>query len=213
MIAYLSPVSVTTAMEKLGGDNGSICSLGEHLVQAPRESSDDKNSDNDDKHNVEAHEAAEPEGVSFNVGSEIGVEVKEEEEEAAHPSLEEEEEKVKQTAPRVCRPYTLRAVEGLFALLVDLLNPEQHQEPVIKVALTLLTVAMETGADFLHACPEILSIISMDMTKYLVMLLYRDRISLFASTLRVCFLLFESLRAHLKLQIEVGSSGGCNCFY
>ncbi len=47
----------------------------------------------------------------------------------------------------------------------------------------------------------------MDMTKYLMMLLFRERIGLFACTLRVCFLLFESLRVHLKLQLEVSLGG------
>lgn len=104
---------------------------------------------------------------------------------------------------QICRPYNLQAVYNLFALLVDLLNPEQHQDTVIKVALGLLTVAFETGADFLHACPSILRLVATDLTKYLMMLLYRERISLFASTLRLSFLLFESLRVHLKLQLEV----------
>lgn len=74
---------------------------------------------------------------------------------------------------------------------------------MIKVALGLLTVAFETGGDSLHACPSILRIVATDLTKYLMMLLYRDRMSLFASTLRLSFLLFESLRVHLKLQLEV----------
>ncbi|KAH9277801.1 Golgi-specific brefeldin A-resistance guanine nucleotide exchange factor 1 [Echinococcus granulosus] len=103
----------------------------------------------------------------------------------------------------ICRPYNLQAVHNLFALLVNLLNPEEHQEGVIKVSLNLLTVAMETGADFLHACPAILRLVATDMTKYLMMLLYRERIPLFAATLRLAFLLFEALRMHLKLQLEV----------
>ena len=118
----------------------------------------------------------------------------------------------------ICRPYNLQAVHNLFALLVDLLNPETHQESVIKVSMNLLTVALETGGDFLHACPSILQLVATDMTKYIMMLLYRDRISLFATTLRLAFLLFEALRFHLKLQLEVWvhsfySIGGISTFY
>lgn len=107
------------------------------------------------------------------------------------------------SSEHICRPYNLQAVHNLFALLVNLLNPEEHQEGVIKVSLNLLTVAMETGADFLHACPTILRLVATDMTKYLMMLLYRERIPLFVATLRLAFLLFETLRMHLKLQLEV----------
>ncbi len=64
-----------------------------------------------------------------------------------------------------------------------------------------------SAVEFVHARPTILCLISMDMTKYLMILLYRERISLFACTLRVCFLLFESLRVHLKLQLEVSLRG------
>ena len=35
-------------------------------------------------------------------------------------------------------------------------------------------------------------------------LLKSERLSLFAAAIRVCFLLFESMRGHLKLQFEVG---------
>ena len=34
-------------------------------------------------------------------------------------------------------------------------------------------------------------------------LLQRENLSLFASSLRVCFFLFESMRGHLKFQLEV----------
>ncbi|BHF82533.1 G-box binding factor [Sparganum proliferum] len=104
---------------------------------------------------------------------------------------------------RCCRPYTLRAVHDLFAVLTDLLNPEQHPEPIVQVSLSLLTVALETGADFIPRCPSIMQLVATDMTKYLMMLLYRERIQLFAHAVRVCFLLFEALRGHLKLQLEV----------
>uniref|UniRef100_A0A0X3NZN1 SEC7 domain-containing protein n=1 Tax=Schistocephalus solidus TaxID=70667 RepID=A0A0X3NZN1_SCHSO len=105
--------------------------------------------------------------------------------------------------PRCCRPYTLRAVHDLFAVLTDLLNPEQHPEPIVQVSLGLLTVALETGADYIPRCPSLMQLVATDMTKYLMMLLYRERIQLFAHAVRVCFLLFEALRGHLKLQLEV----------
>uniref|UniRef100_A0A5K3FVB2 SEC7 domain-containing protein n=1 Tax=Mesocestoides corti TaxID=53468 RepID=A0A5K3FVB2_MESCO len=171
----------------------SICSLKEHLVD--RQSTSDQ-----EQQQPTVEELHGP--VSFHV--EVGQEAQET---ATVANREEGDEEADPQADisdvHVCRPYNIQAVHNLFALLVGLLNPEQHQESVIKVAMGLLTVALETGADFLHACPSILHLIATDMTKYLMMLLYWERINLFSCTLRVCFLLFESLRVHLKLQLEV----------
>ncbi|KAL5106913.1 hypothetical protein TcWFU_006121 [Taenia crassiceps] len=169
----------------------SICSLGDHLVadqQAPAPTSTAAPS-------AEAQPLPSPSSqppISFNV--EIGQEAEEHLAEVEDADISNE---------HICRPYNLQAVHNLFALLVNLLNPEEHQEGVIKVSLNLLTVALETGADFLHACPTILRLVATDMTKYLMMLLYRERITLFAATLRLAFLLFEALRMHVKLQLEV----------
>lgn len=46
---------------------------------------------------------------------------------------------------------------------------------------------------------------------FLVQLLSVERLNLYAASLRVCFLLFESMREHLKFQLEVSfvSISGC----
>jgi len=46
---------------------------------------------------------------------------------------------------------------------------------------------------------------------FLVQLLSVERLNLYAASLRVCFLLFESMREHLKFQLEVSflSMAGC----
>ncbi|VDN96696.1 unnamed protein product [Rodentolepis nana] len=164
----------------------SICSLGDHLVEDPHQ---DLLATNLSKSSQpQSPLSASPLSFKVEIGEEVG-----ENHTIEESSLSEEQ---------ICRPYNLQAVHNLFALLVDLLNPEQ-QDNVIKVALGLLAVAFETGADFLHACPSILRLVATDLTKYLMMLLFQERISLFASTLRLSFLLFESLRVHLKLQLEV----------
>ena len=41
------------------------------------------------------------------------------------------------------------------------------------------------------------------MVIFLLQLLQSERLSLFAAALRVSFLLFESMRSHLKFQLEV----------
>ena len=41
---------------------------------------------------------------------------------------------------------------------------------------------------------------------FLLQLLQSDRLSLFAAAIRVCFLLFECMRSHLKFQLEVSAT-------
>ena len=43
----------------------------------------------------------------------------------------------------------------------------------------------------------------MSLSVFSQQLLQADRLSLFAASLRVCFMLFESLRTHLKFQLEM----------
>ncbi|TPP61169.1 Golgi-specific brefeldin A-resistance guanine nucleotide exchange factor 1 [Fasciola gigantica] len=101
------------------------------------------------------------------------------------------------------RPYGLPAVHDLLHYLISLLTPERNADGIISVSLGLVTIALETGADAISNCPSLLQLVQGDLTKHLLLLLYSDRVWQFAATLRVCFMLFESMRKHLKLQMEV----------
>ncbi|KAF5395863.1 hypothetical protein PHET_11448 [Paragonimus heterotremus] len=113
------------------------------------------------------------------------------------------EASVSNTVPPQPQPYGLPAVHDLLHYLVSLLTPEHNSDAIITVSLGLVTIALETGADAIAHCPSLLQLIQSDLTKYLLLLLYSDRVWQFAATLRVCFMLFESMRKHLKLQMEV----------
>lgn len=101
------------------------------------------------------------------------------------------------------KPYGLPAVHDLLHYLVSLLTPEHNSDAIISVSLSLVTIALETGADAIANCPSLLQLVQGDLTKHLILLLYSDRVWQFAAVLRVCFMLFESMRKHLKLQMEV----------
>ncbi|KAJ8979326.1 hypothetical protein NQ317_006940 [Molorchus minor] len=83
-------------------------------------------------------------------------------------------------------PYGLACVRELFRFLINLCNPldKQNTDVNIHLGLTLLTVAFEVGADSIGK------------------LLNTERLSVFAANLQVSFLMFESLRSHLKYQLE-----------
>ncbi|XP_075238410.1 sec7 domain-containing protein garz isoform X2 [Lycorma delicatula] len=101
-------------------------------------------------------------------------------------------------------PYGLVSVRELFRLIVMLCNPtnKENTDVVIQLGLTLLTVALQVGADSVGQYASILPIVKDDLCRNLFTLLKSERLSIFTSTLQVAFLLLESLRTHLKFQLE-----------
>ncbi|KAG8181269.1 hypothetical protein JTE90_018788 [Oedothorax gibbosus] len=107
------------------------------------------------------------------------------------------------TGPLV--PYGLPCVRELFRYLVSLVNPHDrhNSETMIQVGLNLLTVALEAGADNLGRFSSFLVLIRDETCRNLFALMSIERLTVFAAALRVCFLLFEALRTHLKFQLEM----------
>uniref|UniRef100_A0A1B6C7R4 SEC7 domain-containing protein n=2 Tax=Clastoptera arizonana TaxID=38151 RepID=A0A1B6C7R4_9HEMI len=101
-------------------------------------------------------------------------------------------------------PYGLLCVRELFRFLVSLCNPlnKENSEMIIHVGLSLLTVALEVGADAIGHYSTLLAIVKDDLCRNLFMLLNSERLSTFSANLQLSFLLFESLRTHLKFQLE-----------
>ncbi|RZC32907.1 Sec7 domain containing protein [Asbolus verrucosus] len=101
-------------------------------------------------------------------------------------------------------PYGLACVRELFRFLISLCNPldKQNTDVMIHLGLTLLTVAFEVGADSIGKYSPLLALVRDDLCRNLFSLLTSERLSVFAADLQVCFLMFESLRMHLKFQLE-----------
>ncbi|KAL1494184.1 hypothetical protein ABEB36_009823 [Hypothenemus hampei] len=104
----------------------------------------------------------------------------------------------------VLLPYGLACVKELFRFLITLCNPndKQNTDVMIHLGLTLLTVAFEVGADSIGKHASLLVLVRDDLCRNLFSLLSSERISIFAADLQVSFLMFESLRTHLKFQME-----------
>ncbi|XP_035897623.1 Golgi-specific brefeldin A-resistance guanine nucleotide exchange factor 1 [Anopheles stephensi] len=108
-------------------------------------------------------------------------------------------------APSVSHvPYGLPCIRELFRFLISLCNPmdKQNGDVMIHMGLTLLTVTFEVGADSIGRYDSLLAIVKDDLCRNLFALLATERISIFAAGLQLSFLLFESLRAQLKFQLE-----------
>ncbi|XP_075278883.1 Golgi-specific brefeldin A-resistance guanine nucleotide exchange factor 1 isoform X2 [Opisthocomus hoazin] len=100
-------------------------------------------------------------------------------------------------------PYGLPCIRELFRFLISLTNPHDrhNSEVMIHMGLQLLTVALESAP--VANCQSLLGLVKEELCRHLFQLLSVERLNLYAASLRVCFLLFESMREHLKFQLEM----------
>ncbi|XP_051506631.1 Golgi-specific brefeldin A-resistance guanine nucleotide exchange factor 1-like isoform X1 [Myxocyprinus asiaticus] len=100
-------------------------------------------------------------------------------------------------------PYGLPCLRELFRFLISLTNPHDHHnsDVMMHMGLQLLNVALEAT----HIAPyhSLLYLVKDELCRHLIQLLNMDRMNLYAASIRVCFLLFESMREHLKFQLEM----------
>ena len=101
-------------------------------------------------------------------------------------------------------PYGIPCIRELFRFLISLCNPldSQNSNNVIHIALNLLTVVFEVASDNLGNFYSLTTLVKDELCRNLFSLLTTERLPIFAANLQVCFLLFESLRFHLKFQLE-----------
>lgn len=128
--------------------------------------------------------------------------------------------------PSTLTPYGLPCIRELLRFLISLCNPsdKQNTDAMIHMGLSLLTVALEVGADSIGNYDTLLNLVKDDMCKNLFavslirlnwnenfvfqarrvsfQLLNSERLTIFAADLQVCFLLFESQRSNLKFHLE-----------
>ncbi|KAM6330103.1 Golgi-specific brefeldin A-resistance guanine nucleotide exchange factor 1 isoform 1-T1 [Podargus strigoides] len=100
-------------------------------------------------------------------------------------------------------PYGLPCIRELFRFLISLTNPHDrhNSEVMIHMGLQLLTIALESAP--IANCQSLLGLVKEELCRHLFQLLSVERLNLYAASLRVCFLLFESMREHLKFQLEM----------
>ncbi|XP_053306901.1 Golgi-specific brefeldin A-resistance guanine nucleotide exchange factor 1 isoform X2 [Spea bombifrons] len=100
-------------------------------------------------------------------------------------------------------PYGLPCIRELFRFLISLTNPhDRHNSDVmIHMGLQLITVALESAP--ISNYVSLLGLVKDELCRHLFQLLSVERLNLYVASLRACFLLFESMREHLKFQLEV----------
>ncbi|XP_024152753.1 Golgi-specific brefeldin A-resistance guanine nucleotide exchange factor 1 isoform X1 [Oryzias melastigma] len=100
-------------------------------------------------------------------------------------------------------PYGLPCLRELFRFLISLTNPhDRHNtDAMMHMGLQLLTVALESAN--IANYQSLLILVKEELSRHLFQLLSVERMNLYAASIRVCFLLFESMRVHLKFQLEM----------
>jgi brefeldin A-resistance guanine nucleotide exchange factor 1 len=95
----------------------------------------------------------------------------------------------------------VHAREAILANLASLLNPQQNSESYVVNSLTLVNIALETLR--VELSPNEITILSNDLCKYLLHWSTTHDLVILSLTLRVIFNLFQTIRNHLKVPLEV----------
>uniref|UniRef100_A0A8C5WLS2 Golgi-specific brefeldin A-resistance guanine nucleotide exchange factor 1 n=1 Tax=Leptobrachium leishanense TaxID=445787 RepID=A0A8C5WLS2_9ANUR len=100
-------------------------------------------------------------------------------------------------------PYGLPCIRELFRFLISLTNPHDrhNSEVMIHMGLQLITVALECAPIANYV--SLLGLVKDELCRHLFQLLGVERLNLYAASLRAFFLLCESMREHLKFQMEM----------
>jgi len=99
------------------------------------------------------------------------------------------------------QPNLKRAREAILAKLASLLNPNQNSDAYVVNSLTLVNIALETLTDDLTK--KEIGILQNDMCKFLLSWSTTHDLVILSLTMRVIFNLFQTIRNHLKVPLEV----------
>ena len=96
------------------------------------------------------------------------------------------------------------ALSTIMSRIVSLCNPLTNDDERCILGLQLMNIALETASpDQLTQYPEVLLILQNDLCKHLLLLSTTLDFVVLTQTLRVIFNLFNSIKNHLKIQLEV----------
>uniref|UniRef100_A0A8R1DN99 SEC7 domain-containing protein n=1 Tax=Caenorhabditis japonica TaxID=281687 RepID=A0A8R1DN99_CAEJA len=135
---------------------------------------------------------SESEGGEVCDGSSVLREIVSDDEDVATPSGGEQK-----------MPYGLLCCRELLRFMIAMIKPEDNNtESMVVLGLNLLIVALEVSGDYLPEYEVLMSLIKGNLSRSLLQLLDSPKLPVLAATNRCCFLLFESMRVHLKFQLE-----------
>ena len=99
-------------------------------------------------------------------------------------------------------PYGIPALLRVFKFLARSINPKNSKE-TRELCLRLIRVVFETAGRHIGSFPELLQVIHDDLCKHILQNTQTTDLTVLSLTLRIVFDLFNSVKKHLKVQLEV----------
>jgi len=105
------------------------------------------------------------------------------------------------------KPYGLACMHKCLAFYCQLTNPGGDLTPEGEnskmLGLALVNVILETGGRQLSSCPALVGVLQHDLSRNLLQNSRTSNLQVLSLTLRVVFNMFNSVREHMKVQLEV----------
>ena len=101
------------------------------------------------------------------------------------------------------RPYGVRVLTRILHWLSGLMDPTSSSQSTRIQAMQLINILLEAGGESLGSFPSLVRVCQAELCKFLVQNSRTADLPVFALTLRVIFNLFNSMKEHLKVQLEV----------
>ncbi|EQC29185.1 hypothetical protein SDRG_13059 [Saprolegnia diclina VS20] len=115
---------------------------------------------------------------------------------------DEDETEREDNESEVVVPYGIPVLEQLLTFLSDLIKPKEKEDTTI-LGLSLINLVLETAGTGLGAHPSLVHVLQGNLSKYLLQNSETTELHVLSLTLRVVFNLFNSIKDHLKVQLEV----------
>eukprot|EP01138_Halocafeteria_seosinensis_P010884 gb/GECG01011117.1/.p1 GENE.gb/GECG01011117.1/~~gb/GECG01011117.1/.p1 ORF type:complete len:2015 (+),score=275.06 gb/GECG01011117.1/:1-6045(+) len=100
-------------------------------------------------------------------------------------------------------PYGSCVLTKMLSWLSRMTDPSQNTKYTRIVGLRLINIALETAGASLAKFSSIVKVVQTELCKFLVQNSREEELTVLSPTLRVVFNLFNSLKEHLKVQLEV----------
>lgn len=100
-------------------------------------------------------------------------------------------------------PYGIPLLEKILQFLASLISPTTNDEATRVLGLRLINIVLETAGTGLGHHLGLVSVLQGDLSKFLLQNSETDELAILSLTLRVVFNLFNSIKDHLKVQLEV----------
>ena len=101
------------------------------------------------------------------------------------------------------RPYGTQVLLKVLKFLVSRTDPSRNDEDAVVLGLRLINIVLEMGGEALGSVPSLVQVMQTDLCKFLLQNSQTEELEILSLTLRVVYNLFNSIKTHLKVQLQV----------